>query len=320
MVTKNCSPSPASDATSAQPAISAVSVAPAHGSPPASECHSGRVPFWSVPLYPVVSIFSFLAIITGILGVINLFAFRAKSKGGQKRKMAAARKWHRRLGIFALLFYFMFGISAFYHVVYKFTGDDSPTWASSQSVVVSSLTTPLHHAVTDINTPVNELSLAVVDGIPLYRFAVAKRSSQPVYFDASTGQKSTISDASFATALALEFSGYSAHDIDKVEPIFKFRNDYGFIFKRLPVWRVQFKNQEYWHYTVDTADAHMAMRMKPASLAETLSFINLHKLHFLDGLGKSTRDWVSVIAALSIALISIFGLLIVVRKRKSSPL
>lgn len=265
----------------------------------------------------VVSLLSLLGVLAGISGVVSLFALKSKNSQGKKRKMSRSRRWHRRLGWVTVVFYFMFSMSGFYHVVYKFTGDDSTSWQSAQTVDVSKLGTSLSDAKNLALAPISEVSLAVINEVPYYRLAVAARGAQPVYVNTITGELTKMTDRGFAKHLALEFSGYEEADIKEVEPIFTFRQDYGFIFKRLPVWRVSFNNKEYWQYTVDTADAHMAMRMKPGSLVETLSFINLHKLHFLDGLGKSARDWVGSFAALSIALLCFFGLLLLVKNKAS---
>ncbi|MGE9267127.1 MAG: hypothetical protein ACQKBY_03430, partial [Verrucomicrobiales bacterium] len=116
-------------------------------------------------------------------------------------------------------------------------------------------------------------------------------------------------------SLAREFSAYPDEAVEGVELITSFRPDYGFIQKRLPVLRVNYRDQEYWHYTVDPADAHLAQRMSAEKLQEALIFLNIHKWHFWDRLFSSGRDLASALAAGSLVLVVISGLVVASRRR-----
>jgi len=161
--------------------------------------------------------------------------------------------------------------------------------------------------------PLGKLSLALIDEQVHYR--IPSRNGV-AFYHAQTGKPLAGGEEKFARQLACEFSGYPAGAIEKTEFIPKFRKDYGFIFKRLPVHRVHYQDQAIWHDTVDTEDAHLAMRTTPARLVEALTFTYLHKFHFLDFAGRNTRDIVTAIAVCSIMLTVFFGLLIALKRRR----
>ena len=60
----------------------------------------------------------------------------------------------------------------------------------------------------------------------------------------------------------------------------------------------------------------MSMRTSTPGLIETLSFVNLHKFHFIDPLGKELRDYVLLGAILLILAVSVLGILLIRRKKK----
>ena len=87
----------------------------------------------------------------------------------------------------------------------------------------------------------------------------------------------------------------------------------------MPVWRVKYKGQKYWQYTVDTKDGHMSMRTSTPGLIEALSFVNLHKFHFIDPLGKELRDYVLLGAMILILTVSFLGVFLMVKKKQAKP-
>lgn len=266
----------------------------------------------------VVLVLSMLTLLVGLTGVANLIYFRVKRKGKAVRKLTGARKYHRLLGAFCSIFFLMFSASGVYHVAVKLNYDDSTSQRSSQKIATVRLTSSPTDAMRSAKRPISMVSLAIMDGEPYYRLAVMSRKERglSVYYDVTEGGV-VLKDgeAKFAKHLATEFSGLPEEAISKTEVITKFRRDYGFIFKRLPVTKVSYEDQAYWSYTVDTTNAHLAQRANVAGLVEALSFINLHKWHFLDPISKDLRDYVTAIAAFSIALLSVLGVCLL-RKRK----
>lgn len=262
---------------------------------------------------------SILTLFVGFTGILSLILFKTKRADGKKRKLTPARRAHRLLGAISSLFFLMFSLSGIYHVAAKYNYDDSTQWHSAQKVQTSDLKHSPAEILSKCSQKVSSISLAVINEKPFYRLTIMDRETpnKTLYLNANDLTVLENGEVLFARELACEFSGYNQSTIKETETITNFRKDYGFIFKRLPVVRVTFNDQEFWHYTVDTANAHMAQRISPATLIEALSFINLHKFHFLDPISKDLRDYVTAIAVILISLLTIAGTALLVKKRKS---
>lgn len=257
----------------------------------------------------VVSTISFSAFLLSLTGVVSLFTIRSK------RKMTKRRRIHRWTGGLAALFFFMFSLSGFYHVVVKFNHKNSEQWVSQNYVKVDTLTLTLKELSQRVEKPIKELSLAVIENQPYFRVDIAGHKGRGLYLKAENLILLENGEEVYAKELATEFSGYRADLITGVEKIESFRPEYGFIFRRLPVWRVAYKDQEYWQYTVDTRDGHMSMRTSTPRLIEALSFVNLHKFHFIDPLGKELRDYFLLGVILLILSVSLLGVLLLIKKK-----
>ena len=267
----------------------------------------------------VVSGLAMLVSFSGLLSLILLKARRPKNQSGSvegskvttkvTRKMKPSRRLHRVLGGISAVFFFSFGLSGVFHVVMKYDYDDSTQWVSQQVTQTGSLSLSMAKVAKIGGKPLSKVSLAVIGDSPYYRVVTLGRSAEVMMVSASEGEVLSSGDEVYAKELALEFAEYGSEQITKTELIGGFRADYGFIFKRLPVWRVSFQGQNYWQYTVDTEDAHMSMRTSALSLVEALSFVNFHKLHFLDFTGKQTRDIASLVLMLLILSVVFLGLL-----------
>jgi len=257
----------------------------------------------------IVTLMSGLGFLISLTGAVNLWTMR-------KSKTKKIRRYHYWLGAVTTLLFFMFSLSGLFHSVIKFDYDNSTQWVSKQAIEVNRLNYSPKEISEKIG-PYKALSLAKISGQAYYRVVKAGRDGDILMLHTENLNLLENGELEYAKQLALEFSGYQPVAIKEVEKISKFRDDYGFIFRRLPVWRVSFKDQEYWNYTVDTQDSHMAMRTKPLAVIEAISFVNLHKFHFLDPFGKSTRDWV-LLASMTLTLSTVVsGIWILIKRKKS---
>ena len=241
---------------------------------------------------------SLMVAISGMITALQI-------KKPASKKTSKSRRFHRLLGLATSVIYLMFSLSGLAHLLLKLRNDDSPQWVSQQQCKVTALSTI--PTVSDLS--ITGVSLAIIDGEPYYRLSVkGEQSSLSHYIHATSSEHRAEAEEEYVRQLALEFSGYREEDITAMEPIYQFRSDYGFIFKRLPVWRVSFAGQRYWQYTLDAADSHLSMRSDTPGLIEALTFINLHKWHFLDFAGRETRDWATVVASSSLVILFLSGL------------
>ena len=89
---------------------------------------------------------------------------------------------------------------------------------------------------------------------------------------------------------------------------------YGFLNKRLPVWRVEYDTPDHLAYYVETATNSLASVVRDAVRAEGWSFSFLHKYHWLDFAGKDVRDLVMGLFGFGNLLIAVLGLWMFTRR------
>lgn len=140
----------------------------------------------------------------------------------------------------------------------------------------------------------------------------------PILIDAAEGRVLKDGEARYVRSLALAFSGLSGDAIRATGVISKFEGEYGFVFKRLPVSRVEFSAPGRPRYFVDTSSGVLAARIDDGDAREGWSFAYLHKFEWLSGLGALTRDGIAMTFALGNALVAIAGCVLFMRRRRGA--
>ncbi|CAM4402251.1 PepSY domain-containing protein [Flavobacterium terrigena] len=92
------------------------------------------------------------------------------------------------------------------------------------------------------------------------------------------------------------------------------KKEYGFVNKRLPVIKIAYNTPENNTFFIETNTSRIAAKVNNYDRAEGYTFALLHKFLYLEWAGKPIRDFVTVLTALSILVISVFGLLILKKK------
>ncbi len=228
------------------------------------------------------------------------------------------RKLHRIVGLSSTVFMFLFAFSGAFHAFKKLEPDSRHLFEPKHSFKSSDFQFPLKTAFaeqTGLNT-----GLVFMDEQPYYQITKIgkERTPQLVYINAQNGNLLPKGDSIYAVNLACMFSGLQANEINKVSQITAFKGEYGFINKRLPVMRVDFDTPNHLTYYVETRTGKMASHVTDSARLEGFSFAWLHKFHFLDFLGKDTRNILMMCFALTILGTASLGLLIFLQKRKSS--
>ena len=90
--------------------------------------------------------------------------------------------------------------------------------------------------------------------------------------------------------------------------------DYGFVNKRLPVIKLAYDTPEKTTYFIETATSRLAAKINSSDIVEGYSFAIFHKYLFMDWAGKNIRDLTMVLAALSILVVSVLGLILFIKK------
>lgn len=91
-------------------------------------------------------------------------------------------------------------------------------------------------------------------------------------------------------------------------PVLKFSEDYGFLFKRLPVWRVAQDDTQHTALYLDTASERRAARITDGDRTSGALFAYAHKWEWVTPLaGKDWRDGLSATFALLLIGVALGG-------------
>jgi hypothetical protein len=157
---------------------------------------------------------------------------------------------------------------------------------------------------TEAGILVNELTATQGAGsAPLWRLQIEETGNY-------SGVQAPDTDEARARAIA------QAPQDGDVAIVTRFGDGYGFINKRLPVWRVDAPNGPVF---VDVREGFIAATPRETWLTrlEGWTFDNLHKWEFLNPLGRRNRDYATMAATAIIILSALFGGMLLVRRRPS---
>jgi hypothetical protein len=130
-----------------------------------------------------------------------------------------------------------------------------------------------------------------------------------VRFHATDAQPMAVDEAEMAQRVT---RGHGFDAIADAELLRGFTPEYGFINKRLPVWRVPSSTGALY---VETRSGWLARAASPLDALEGRVFSSLHKGGVFDALGRGPRDLLLSLAAMLVALAAFSGLLL--RRRRS---
>ena len=100
------------------------------------------------------------------------------------------------------------------------------------------------------------------------------------------------------------------------ELVTKFAGEYGFVNKRLPVVKLAFAGAGHPALYVEPATGRLAAIVTDDARREGLSFAVLHKFFLIDWAGKTVRDCVAMFSALGVLVVTLYGLVLLIRTRK----
>lgn len=120
----------------------------------------------------------------------------------------------------------------------------------------------------------------------------------------------------WAQNLAAMFANRPLTDLVRTDYLTAFTPEYGFINKRLPVYRLEFSGPERPRYFVENATSQLAAHVVQADVYEGWSFAWLHKWRF-GFLSKAVQDSLLVLIGLANVVVACLGLTLFVRKGPS---
>ncbi|WP_158827387.1 PepSY domain-containing protein [Mucilaginibacter lacusdianchii] len=247
-----------------------------------------------------------LSLISGLM-VYGLFWNRFKEIT-QKRKenqipdRRFVHRFHRQLGLIVSLVMLAFVVSGGFHLLVKLHNLNPDKKQYNQLVSTNYLNqSNLQLPVAD--STIKRIGLVAFNNRYYYQLSNTKKKFQ--YFDTQTGTELLNGDQLYAQHLANFYRHSTAAKADSITLIKSFTNEYGFINKRLPVEKVTYAGNENWY--IETPSSKLATKVAGIDRAEGLSFIFLHKYFGMTWAGKDARDIVSMVSALGVLVVALFG-------------
>lgn len=257
-----------------------------------------------------------LLIASAVTAAAGLVMFVRLRRAELRLKRMPQRRWHRRLALPVSLTLFAFAFSGGWHLLHE-----------SKSETITSLPrAPLLRSELGDQLIAQSFVLVRVNGRPCYRVALPpmrpgmsehqhsstdRQQSDELArcFDTRDGTPIADADRTLAAQLARAYAGTRATPND-VAAVTQFGGEYGFINKRLPVWRVSFNGDETRWY-VEIGSGALALRADNSDASEGWSFAYLHKWSFIAN--KDLRDLLLILFALLHVVIALLGLSLLVR-------
>ncbi|MES2720904.1 MAG: hypothetical protein V4624_08435 [Pseudomonadota bacterium] len=267
---------------------------------------------------------------TAILSAAWLLVASGLLRARMSRYVSVAsgpRRWHRRIGWLVAAAALAWLSSAIFHVLAIDKGHPAfSTYPLRASFTPTEVMQPAPMAVP---LPAR-LQVLATPGGPLWYWQFLQLAGQtagtehqhhaaaneiPVLHEAYVSAKSgeTIQPLLHMRALSAAISANAP--LLSSESITKFGSEYGFVQKRLPVYRLVFNSADHLSVYIDPADAAVAAVVRDLDRAEGFSFAYLHKASWLDFLGKNARDAVLACFALMIFALTLVGLYFLRKKQ-----
>ncbi|MNE25411.1 hypothetical protein D3C80_1187410 [compost metagenome] len=275
-----------------------------------------------------------IAFVTAILGIYITFITKSNKAKSNQNSSVKYRRLHRQIAIVVSITTLMFTFSGAYHAIVKIEPDTRQNYFVKNDFNVTELKFDLdsvakRYQVKNISiikmndTTYLRLSCSADKGfnkeaccekmsVAASKFGLEKKKDAPVihYLSLHSLTELANGDVQYARFMAEKFS--KNEDIVSVTPITEFKGEYGFINKRLPVYKVQYKANDNERWYVEPSTGELAAKINDTNLREGLSFAMLHKFHFVDDIGKTTRDVLTVIAALGNLAVALIGIVLLV--------
>lgn len=281
-----------------------------------------------------------LGLMASVLAIALLSAGSGLYLYAQRRRQAAQypplRRWHRRLGLLVALSTMLFTGSGMFHLFMSFQQERTAQASFSPEILTTQLANRSWQQLSEHTA--NRLDLVSDGQHPFWllqqvpaRSQVAALANAHTHHDhahhARPGLQllpadegtAVLTDAMLITQhWAATYARRSPGDIHRVEMISRFGGEYGFVFKRLPVVKVQFTGPGNPRYYIELATGALAAKVTDLDAAEGWTFAYLHKWNFAEA-NKDVRDALVMLFALGNIVVALLGLVMFAR-RPTTPL
>ncbi len=285
--------------------------------------------------YFLMVLITLTGFMTTVMGLYIFFTTSSKKSGNG---LVRARRNHRYTSLIASLFTLLFTFSGGFHALDKVLPKDPepksdiPRFATNATDLVFSKLDSVAG-----RRGIQDISICRIGDATYWQLWLVKKKvpgkpavegradlmknmqvSQPdvLYVSALDYLQLQDGDRQYANYLADQLRGSGGPDIRSSTLVTRFTDEYGFVNKRLPVWKVAYNTNGNERYYVETSTGVLAARVRDQDLWEGYSFAFFHKHHFMDWAGKSIRDFSTMFWALmQVAMITV-GLILWRRSRR----
>jgi hypothetical protein len=275
-----------------------------------------------------------LAFITSIMGLYIFFT--TKSKNVKGNELIAARRKHRYTSASISLFTLMFSFSGFYQATTKFEKDTRDQFFDKAVYQTTHTHLNIDSVRLFVKKPITNISFVTMDSIQYYQVSTKKDfmfkggdkkpkdlmkemkvpKPQISYINTSNFELLKDGDQKYAHYLANTFSGNSEKEVIADSLIVKFEGEYGFVNKRLPVWKVAYAKNLNERYYVETTSGKLSVSVNDHDYNAAMIFNFLHKHHFMDFAGKQWRDFSTMFWAMAQIMLVVVGFMLYFKSRK----
>lgn len=157
------------------------------------------------------------------------------------------------------------------------------------------------------------LPSAQVAAMHQHHAGMAAAPAAPVLWLTGPHTVIALTPEAYATAWLTSIANTAQPDITSVQWVTAFANEYGFIFKRLPVLKVQTTQAQHARFYLEPATGALAARVDDSDGLEGFIFAYLHKWSF-QSVSKDARDVLAIFAALAVSLTGLLGAYLFAKK------
>lgn len=283
-----------------------------------------------------------ISIMASVLGIVLLSAcsglylyVRQIKNVKQRLAQNQLRYWHRKLGLFVAISTLLFASSGFLHLVVSYKQSHEALKVDPNAVIYTSQLSNVAWQKLTIK-PTNKIDIVSYQGQPMWLI----QDTMPKTQVASLAQEShhhghhltedkqqdgtkliSATDADIPVNNVIELSKtqaakYAKQSLNRIthaEVINKFEGEYGFLFKRLPVVKVQFSGAGNPRFYIESSTGALAAVVTDNDATEGWIFAYLHKWNFIF-FSKDLRDALVILFALANILLAGMGLVMFSKK------
>ncbi len=289
-------------------------------------------------------------IFTLISAISGLYLYFTFTNSKQRLAKKVARKWHRRIGLSVSVATLIFASSGLFHLIMSYQQQAHALVIAPEYTNTNQLNEEVWNQITA--KPLAKLDLFSHSAIPYWYFLEASKGGEnqmsvaqvaslareaehaehhknneqnntimPSVMRADVTSQGTLSQ-NFILQQSVEMlakqqvtliSGQPITDIVSTEWITKFAKEYGFIFKRIPVIKVQMNDADQTRYYIEPATGVLAAKVRNIDGFEGFIFAYLHKWSF-ENINKDLRDILVSLFAFSNIVVALLGFYLFTRR------